>query len=57
MPLENTKPVTTRVLNWGAEVRKAWGDEYQKPDVAYEWSNGKKHESTDRSESGFYRRT
>ncbi len=54
--MENSKPVTTRILNWGAEVRKAWGDEYQKPDVAYEWSNGKKHESTDRTENGFYRR-
>ncbi len=55
--MEQTKPVTTRVLNWAAEVRKAWGDEYQKPDVAYEFSNGRKFESSDRGTTGFYRRS
>lgn len=54
--LENTKPVTTRVINWGAEVRKIWGDEYHKPDVVYEFSNSRKFESSDRGTTGFYRR-
>lgn len=54
--LQNTKPVTTRKTDFAAEARKHWGDEYYKPDAAYEWSNGKKYESTDRGTTGFYRR-
>lgn len=53
---DNTKPVTTRKTDFASEVRKHWGDEFYKPDVVYEWSNGKKFESTDRGTTGFYRR-
>lgn len=50
------KPVSSRVLNYGDMVKKLWGDEYYKPDVVYEMSNGRKYYSTDRTESGIYRR-
>jgi hypothetical protein len=33
-----------RVIDMNAEARKAWGPEWNKPEIAYEWSNGKKHE-------------
>jgi hypothetical protein len=31
------------VINMSAEAKKAWGDKWNAPEVAYEWSNGKKH--------------
>lgn len=37
-----TKPPTTSTLNWGAQVKKAWGDDWHKKDIAYEFSNGRK---------------
>jgi hypothetical protein len=37
-----TKPPTTTTLDWGARVRKAWGDAWHKKDTAYEFSNGRK---------------
>jgi hypothetical protein len=30
------------VLDWNAEVKKAWGPEWNKPEPAYEFSNGRK---------------
>jgi hypothetical protein len=35
-------PPPTRTVDYGALVRKAWGDEWLKKDVAYEMSNGRK---------------
>lgn len=35
---------TFRVIDWNAEVRKAWGPEWNKPEVEYEFSNGRKFE-------------
>ena len=32
-----TKPPIFRTLDWGAFVRQAWGDEFHKPDTAYEF--------------------
>lgn len=32
--------VKTRLIDWGAEVRKEWAEEYNKPEPAYEFSNG-----------------
>lgn len=48
--------VSTRSQSWGAIVKRAWGSEYNRPDVSYEFSNGRKFLSTDRDESGVYRR-
>lgn len=35
-------PPVTRTIDFGALVKKAWGDEWGKKDVAYEFSNGRK---------------
>jgi hypothetical protein len=45
---------TTRTIDWTALVRKAWGDDYLKKEIVYEFSDGKKYQSTDSSTSGFY---
>ena len=36
-----TIPPITRTVDYGAQVRKAWGDLYHVPDVAYRFSNGR----------------
>ena len=41
-----TETVKTRVINWAAEVRKEWGEEWNKPEIAYEFSNDRKFEDT-----------
>jgi hypothetical protein len=28
-----------RTINWGAEVRKGWGDDYYKPEEVYRFNN------------------
>jgi hypothetical protein len=43
-----------RDLKWDELVRKAWGKDWNKPDVAYEFSGGRTFESTDRTDSGIY---
>jgi hypothetical protein len=35
-------PPITRTVSFGALVRRAWGDEWLKKDIAYEFSNGRK---------------
>ncbi len=35
-------------------AQKAWGKDWNKPDVVYEFSNGKKYESTDMTDAGIY---
>lgn len=50
-------PVTTRTLNWSEMVQRAWGSEFHAPDHGvYEFSNGRRFDSTDPYETGFYRR-
>lgn len=46
----------TRTINWRALVQKHDPD-FNKPEVVYKWSNGKKKKSTDRTTSGIYRRS
>lgn len=48
-------PPTTRVTDWNAMCRKVDAD-MDKPEVVYKFSNGKEKLSTDRTESGVYRR-
>jgi hypothetical protein len=47
--------VTTRLLDWNQKVRGAWGSEFSAPDHGmYEFSNGRKFDSTDRGLTGIY---
>lgn len=47
--------VSVRDLNWQQLVQRAWGAEYVAPDKgAYEFSNGRKWDSTDRGLTGLY---
>ena len=43
-PTDPANNVTTRVLDWNAEVRRVWGPSWTKPEVEYEFSNGRKFE-------------
>lgn len=36
-----TKPPTFRTIDWGALVRKEWGDDWHKPEVVYEFGKRK----------------
>ena len=36
------KPPTVREINLGAEIRKIWGPEWNKPEIAYEMADGRK---------------
>lgn len=42
--MNNESDAKFSVLDWNAEVRKAWGSEYNKPEVSYVFSNGRKFE-------------
>lgn len=47
--------VTTRLIDWSAQARTAWGSEWSAPDHGmYEFSNGRKFDSTDRGVTGIY---
>lgn len=54
---EAESQVKRRKFSVSAQTKKYWGSEYHKPDVAYEFSSGKRYVSTDREESGIYRRS
>jgi hypothetical protein len=45
--MNNESDVTVSSWSWNAEVKKVWGPEWNKPELEYEFSNGRK----------FYRRT
>jgi hypothetical protein len=47
--------VRTQSLDWNQMVRASWGAEFSAPDHgAYEFSNGRKFDSTDRGTLGIY---
>jgi hypothetical protein len=47
--------VTTREVNWGDLVQRAWGSEFFAPDHGiYEFGNGRKFDSTDKGRTGLY---
>jgi len=47
--------VTTRNIDWGEMCRRAWGSEWAAPDHGvYEFSNGRKFDSTDKGLMGIY---
>jgi hypothetical protein len=54
--MTNTVPVVNTSYSFADLVKKAEGEDYNKPDIAYEFSNGSKKESTDKTSSGIYER-
>jgi len=47
--------VTTRLIDWSEQCRRAWGTEWNAPDHGiYEFANGRKFDSTDRGTTGIY---
>ena len=56
IPPENGKAPTFRVINFSDIARRAWGPEWGVPDIVYTWSDGQKMESSDRTDTGIYRR-
>ena len=49
--------VTTRDYSWMDLCAKAWGAEFHAPDHGvYQFGNGIKKDSTDKNETGFYKR-
>lgn len=52
---QNNQPVTTRTVNYKDLVVKAAGKDWKKPETVYQFSNGRKFESTDANETGIYR--
>lgn len=49
--------VTYRTISWEELVVREWGSEWGRPDVAYEFSNGRKADSTDQYKQGIYNPT
>jgi len=49
------KYVTTRTYNWRQMVVSAWGEEWGKNDIGYEFANGEKKDNTDRYQTGIYK--
>jgi hypothetical protein len=56
IPPQNGSNVSYRTYNWLSMVMERWGAEFNKPDIAYEFSNGRKMESTDQGITGFYQK-
>lgn len=42
MANDNQLRVTTRTINYGDEVKKIWGEEWNKRDYVYHFSNDRK---------------
>lgn len=49
----NPPPVTTKPIDYAALVKKAEGEEWNKPEVAYEFSNNRKFNDSG-SNGGIY---
>lgn len=50
----DTKPLPSRLIDWAALVRQAWGPEFYQPDVSFQFSNGREFKSTDSADGGVY---
>ena len=44
MPTEQEHAPVFRTLDLGAEARRIWGAKWNAPEIAYEFSNGRKFE-------------
>lgn len=49
--------VSYRTFSWQELVVREWGTEWGRPDIAYEFSNGKTANSTDQYAQGIYNPT
>jgi hypothetical protein len=50
-------PVTVRNFSLAELVRREWGSEFSAPDHGiYQWSNGRRFDSTDQGTTGFYKK-
>jgi len=55
LPQELGSKVSTRSLSWLDFPQRAWGSAFNAPDPGiYEWSNGRKFDSTDKNRTGLY---
>jgi hypothetical protein len=54
---QQTQQVTVRTVNYKDLVQKAAGKDWKKPEVVYQFSGGRKFESTDDKETGIYRQS
>ena len=55
IPPELGNKVSTRTYSWSELPLRAWGGEFNAPDHGiYEWSNGRKFDSTDKDRTGIY---
>lgn len=51
------RPVTYRSFSWLEMAQRAWGAEFRQPDHGiYQFSDGRKFDSTDMYTTGIYRR-
>jgi len=48
---------TSRRVSYAALVKKQYGKEYNKPEVVYRFSNNRVFYSSDRGETGVYKRS
>jgi hypothetical protein len=47
--------VSTRTISWEEQVIRVWGSDFRAPDRGiYEFSGGRKFDSTDRGNTGIY---
>ena len=46
--------VTTRTVNWLSAVQEAWGIDWAKRDIVYEFSNGSTRLDDDNTDFGIY---
>lgn len=51
-----TSKVSTRTFSLLDLVQRVWKEEWNKPEKAYEFKNGRKFDSTDRQTTGIYTR-
>lgn len=51
---DSTPAPNSRTLEWASFVRAAWGVEFNEPDVAYRFSNGREFKGTENAGGGIY---
>lgn len=48
-----TNPPNTKTIDWGAQVRRYWGDQWNQKEVVYVFSNGRQFKDSGPN-SGIY---
>lgn len=51
---DNYDQVNFRRVNLAAKIKETWGAEWSKPDIGYQFSNGRQFYNTDKRETGIY---